>query len=63
VAEASKPSESGSSQLIARQKLVKLGNMQGNYYQVIEGLEAGEKIIIAGLLNLSDGTPITSVSE
>ena len=46
--------------LIARQKPVKLGTIQGNNYQVIEGLQAGEKIIVAGILNLTDGAPITA---
>ena len=46
--------------LIARQKPVKLGTIQGNNYQVIEGLQAGQKIIVAGILNLTDGAPITA---
>ncbi|MEG4322750.1 MULTISPECIES: efflux RND transporter periplasmic adaptor subunit [unclassified Microcoleus] len=46
--------------LIARQKPVKLGTIQGNNYQVIEGLQAGEKVIVAGILNLTDGAPITA---
>jgi RND family efflux transporter MFP subunit len=46
------------SQLIARQKTVKLGEINGNNRQVIEGLQAGEKVIISGLLNLKDGAPI-----
>jgi RND family efflux transporter MFP subunit len=62
VAEQSK-TEGGEPQLIASQRLVNLGNMQGNYYQVIEGLQPGDRIITAGLLNLSDGTPIASVSQ
>jgi len=50
----------GQSKLIARQKLVKLdkSKIQGNSYSVIEGLKQGEKIVISGLLNLSDGAPI-----
>lgn len=46
------------SKLIARQKPVKLGEIKGNNYQVIEGLKPGEKVIISGLLNLTDGAPI-----
>lgn len=46
------------SQLIARQKPVKLGAIQGNNYQVIEGLKAGENLIVSGILNLTDGAPI-----
>lgn len=48
----------GKTQLIARQKPVKLGDIRGNNYQVIEGVKPGEKIIVSGLLNLSDGAPI-----
>jgi multidrug efflux pump subunit AcrA (membrane-fusion protein) len=35
-----------------------LGEIKGNNYQVIEGLKPGEKIIVSGLLNLTDGAPI-----
>ncbi len=45
-------------QLVARQKPVKLGSIQGNDYQVLEGLKPGERIIVSGLLNLKDGAPI-----
>lgn len=49
--------------LIARQKAVKLGTIEGNNYQVIEGLQAGEKIVTAGILNLTDGAPIMAQEE
>jgi RND family efflux transporter MFP subunit len=44
--------------LIARQKPVKLGAIEGNNYQVTAGLQAGEKVVVAGILNLTDGAPI-----
>ena len=50
-------------EFIAQQKRVKLGNIRGNNYQVLEGLRAGEKIIVSGILNLRDGTPIVPVSN
>jgi RND family efflux transporter MFP subunit len=50
--------EQGQSKLIARQKPVKLGEIQGNNYRVLEGLKPGEKIVVSGLLNLTDGAPI-----
>jgi RND family efflux transporter MFP subunit len=50
--------EQGPSKLIARQKPVKLGEIQGNKYRVLEGLKQGEKIVVSGLLNLTDGAPI-----
>ncbi|NMF62654.1 efflux RND transporter periplasmic adaptor subunit [Brasilonema octagenarum] len=45
-------------QLLARQKRVKLGNITGNNYQVLQGLEPGDRIIVSGLLNLRDGVPV-----
>jgi multidrug efflux pump subunit AcrA (membrane-fusion protein) len=58
VAQSLGSSKSGSSQLIAKQKLVKLGSIQGNSYQVLDGLKAGDKIVTAGILSLRDETPI-----
>ncbi|MBE9186108.1 efflux RND transporter periplasmic adaptor subunit [Microcoleus sp. LEGE 07076] len=49
--------------LIARQKPVKLGTIDGNNYQVTEGLKAGEKVIVAGILNLTDGVPVMAQEE
>uniref|UniRef100_A0A0C1N4H8 Hemolysin D n=1 Tax=Tolypothrix bouteillei VB521301 TaxID=1479485 RepID=A0A0C1N4H8_9CYAN len=63
VAQQQEQNQQGKTQLIARQKLVKLGDLQGNSYQVIEGLEPGEKIIVAGLLNLKNGASITPASK
>ncbi|KYC38839.1 efflux transporter periplasmic adaptor subunit [Scytonema hofmannii PCC 7110] len=50
--------QEGEFQLVARQKRVKLGNIKGNNYQVLEGLQPGDRIIVSGLLNLRDGAPI-----
>jgi multidrug efflux pump subunit AcrA (membrane-fusion protein) len=52
-----KPS-SGQPQQVAQQRLVKLGNIQGNSYQVLEGLKPGEQVVVSGILNLQDGSPI-----
>ncbi|MBD2693638.1 efflux RND transporter periplasmic adaptor subunit [Anabaena catenula] len=57
VAETDK-SPNGVSQLIAKQKQVKLGNIKGNDYQVITGLQPDEKLIVSGVQNLRDGLPI-----
>ncbi|MDZ8183392.1 MAG: efflux RND transporter periplasmic adaptor subunit [Nostoc sp. ChiSLP02] len=57
VAETEK-SPQGVSQQVARQKRVKLGQIKGNNYQVLEGLQPEDKIIISGLLNLTDGVAI-----
>ncbi len=50
------------SSMVARQKPVKLGEIQGNNYQVIEGLEAGEKIVTSGIQKLSNGALIVPES-
>lgn len=49
-------------QLVARQKPVKLGSIQGNNYQVIEGLQPGERVVLSGILNLKDQAPIVPES-
>lgn len=50
------------SPMVARQQPVKLGEIQGNSYQVIEGLKAGEEIVISGIQKLSNGAPIVPES-
>ncbi|AUT01894.1 efflux transporter periplasmic adaptor subunit [Nostoc sp. CENA543] len=52
-----KPQPGGAS-LVASQKSVKLGAIEGNNYQVLEGLKPGDKIVVSGILNLSNGAPI-----
>ena len=55
-------SPQGVSQKVARQKPVKLGEIKDNNYQVIEGLQPEDKVIISGLLNLRDGVAIVPES-
>lgn len=58
-APADAPEENGQAPpLVARQRNVELGTIQDNQYQVLSGLEVGEEIVISGILNLRDGTPI-----
>ncbi|MCC5603128.1 efflux RND transporter periplasmic adaptor subunit [Nostoc favosum] len=59
-AEKSKP---GAPSLVAQQKPVKLGVIEGNNYQVIEGLKAGDKIVVSGILNLTNGAPIAPAPQ
>ncbi|MBD2432012.1 MULTISPECIES: efflux RND transporter periplasmic adaptor subunit [Fischerella] len=61
--EQTQKSPEGKTQVVAKQKRVELGNIKGNNYQVLEGLQPGERIIVSGLLNLRDGVPITSESQ
>lgn len=43
---------------VARQRAVKLGDMVGNDYVVLEGINAGEKVIVSGVQMLADGAPV-----
>ena len=43
------------SRLVAKQKQVKLGKIVENKYQVIEGLQPGEKVVVSKLLNIKNG--------
>ncbi|MCP6758149.1 MAG: efflux RND transporter periplasmic adaptor subunit [Fischerella sp. CENA71] len=51
-------SPEGKTQLVAKQKPISVGNITGNNYQVLKGLQPGEKVIVSGLLNLRDGVPV-----
>lgn len=55
-------SPQGVSQQVARQRRVKLGEIKGNNYQVIEGLQPEDQVIISGLLNIRDGVAIVPES-
>ncbi|MEM9213623.1 MAG: efflux RND transporter periplasmic adaptor subunit [Cyanobacteria bacterium P01_F01_bin.150] len=55
--------ETGESKLIAQQRSVTLGDIQGNQYQVLEGLEAGDAIVVSGILKLSNGMAIVGQEE
>jgi RND family efflux transporter MFP subunit len=43
---------------VARQRLLKLGDTIGNDFEVLDGLKAGDHIIISGTQFLQDGAPV-----
>lgn len=45
---------------VARQRPVKLGAIVGDAYAVIDGIKAGDRIIVSGVQKLGDGAPITA---
>ena len=53
-----KEQSDGSTAVVAEQRPVELGEIQGQSYQVISGIESGDRLITSGILNLADGTPI-----
>jgi RND family efflux transporter MFP subunit len=63
VADAGKPSPDGKPSLVARQQPVELGAIEGNNYQVNQGLKPGEKIVTTGLLSLTNGAAIAIAPE
>jgi RND family efflux transporter MFP subunit len=46
--------------MVARQVPVKLADVQGEKYQVLEGLKSGDKLIVSGTQNLTDGAAIAT---
>ena len=50
--------EGGEKGLVARQRLLKLGELAGNDYRVLDGLKPGERLVTSGIQRLADGVPI-----
>lgn len=50
--------KNGKSQMVARQKPVKLGVIQGQDYQLVSGIQPGENLIVSGIQSLTNGAPI-----
>jgi RND family efflux transporter MFP subunit len=44
---------------VARQRAVKLGEIVGNDYAVLEGVQPGDHVIVSGTQFLQDGAPVT----
>jgi RND family efflux transporter MFP subunit len=51
--------ENAEERLVVRQKPIQVGTIQGQAYQVISGVNAGERIAVNNILSLRDGTAIT----
>ena len=49
--------------LVAKQRPVELGSLQGQSYQVLSGVNAGERVVTDGVVKLRDGTPVVDQSE
>lgn len=48
---------------IARQRPVELGQIQGDAYNILSGVQPSDRIVVSGILNLTDGTPIAPLPE
>ncbi|ERN42552.1 RND family efflux transporter, MFP subunit [Rubidibacter lacunae KORDI 51-2] len=54
--------EEAEGQPVVVQKLVELGDVQGDSFQVVSGLEAGDRVAVSNILRLRDGAPIQETS-
>jgi RND family efflux transporter MFP subunit len=57
------PAKDAKGAAIAQQKPIALGPLQGQDYQVLKGVEVGDKIVVEGVLKLRDGAPINPNPE
>lgn len=53
----------GEPALVARKRLVTLGNERGDLVAVTEGLQAGERVATTGLLKLRNGAPVKEEND
>jgi len=49
--------------IVARQRLLKLGEITGNNYPVLEGLKPGDHLIVSGTQFLQDGAAVTELLQ
>jgi RND family efflux transporter MFP subunit len=49
--------------LVARQRPLRIGEIQGNDYVVLDGIQAGDRIIVSGTQLLADGAPVSPQKE
>lgn len=50
--------EQANNMTVAKQKTIKLGDISGNEYVVLEGLKPGDRVITTGVQALIDGMPV-----
>ena len=53
-----RPAEDNAEQLVAKQRFIRVGKANGDFVEVLEGLEDGERVAAGGLLKLRNGTPV-----
>ena len=54
--------ENQGQQSVARQRVIQVGDLIGNDYVVLDGLKAGDKIIVTSTQMLVDGMPVVPQS-
>lgn len=49
--------------LVARQRNIKVGRIVGNDYELLDGLKAGDRVVVEGAQALADGMPVREKQE
>lgn len=57
------PTSDNPANIIARQTPVELGKITDNKQEILQGLQPGQQIVVAGILQLRDGIPIMPESQ
>ena len=55
--------ESSGGATVAHQRMLKLGPLTGNNYPVLDGIKAGDHVIVEGTQILTDGMPVAETPE
>jgi len=54
--------EEQNGKMVARQRPLRLGEMAGNNYVVLDGIKPGDKVVVSGTQFLVDGAPVVPQS-
>jgi multidrug efflux pump subunit AcrA (membrane-fusion protein) len=49
--------------LVAHQKMLRLGEMTGNQYVALDGIKAGDRVVVEGAQYLVDGAPVSETTD
>ncbi len=55
-------SPNGEPSLVAKQQPIQVGDIQGQAFQVLSGVKAGDRVAVSRILDLQNGTPIAEES-
>jgi RND family efflux transporter MFP subunit len=55
--------EEAEGKLVAHQRVIKVGQIVGDAYPVLEGIKAGERVVVSGSQKLQEGAPIAPAPD
>ena len=47
---------------VAERRIVKLGELQAGYVEILSGLEEGEEVVTVGVVNISEGSKLNVIN-